>query len=203
MADLKELLGEELGTQVQGILEEKKVNFIVDDKEKPSYIPKQRFDEVIGSKNELKATVGTLSGELENLKKLAKGNGELEAKIEELQKNRTESEEKYNKSLIDNAVKFEAVHNKALDPADLAKFLDYSTLELDEAGNVKGLSEQITNLKENKGYLFEISKQTNNNSPTNPVNVVQVKNLDEQHQQAMKDGNKSQAVALKLKMFNM
>ena len=105
--------------------------------------------------------------------------------------------------MIDNAVKFEAVHNKALDPADLAKFLDYSTLELDEAGNVKGLSEQITSLKENKGYLFEEVKQANNNSPTNPVNVVQVKNLDEQHQQAMKEGRKSEAVALKLKMFNM
>ena len=203
MADLKELLGEELGTQVQGILEEKKVNFIVDDKETPSYIPKNRFDEVIGSKNQLKSQVGELSNELETLKKSAKGNDELVAQIEALQKNSADSQDKYNKSLIDNAVKFEAVHNKALDPADLAKFLDYSTLELDEAGNVKGLSEQITTLKESKGYLFEISKQANNNSPTNPVNVVVQKDLNEQWQEAVKNGNQPLAIALKNKMYNI
>ena len=203
MADLKELLGEELGTQVQSILEEKKVNFIVDDKETPSYIPKNRFDEVIGSKNQLKSQVGELSSELETLKKSAKGNDELIAQIEALQKNSADSQEKYNKSLIDNAVKFEAVHNKALDPADLAKFLDYSTLELDEAGNVKGLSEQITSLKENKGYLFEITKQANNNSPTNPVNVAVSKTADEQYQNAIKNGNMAEAIAIKNNMYNL
>ena len=203
MADLKELLGEELGTQVQSILEEKKVNFIVDDKETPSYIPKNRFDEVIGSKNQLKSQVGELSSELETLKKSAKGNDELIAQIEALQKNSADSQEKYNKSLIDNAVKFEAVHNKALDPADLAKFLDYSTLELDEAGNVKGLSEQITSLKESKGYLFEIAKQANNNSPTNPVNVAVSKTADEQYQNAIKNGNMAEAIAIKNNMYNL
>lgn len=203
MTDLKELLGEELGTQVQGILEEKKVNFIVDDKEKPNFIPKNRFDEVIGSKNQLKTQVGELSSELESLKKSAKGNDELIAQIEALQKNSAESQEKYNKSLIDNAVKFEAVHNKALDPADLAKFLDYSTLELDEAGNVKGLSEQITSLKENKGYLFEVTKQANNNSPTNPVNVVISKTADEQYQNAIKNGNMAEAIAIKNRMYDI
>ena len=51
--DYKEMFGDELGTQIEGIVAEKKINLIVDDKEKPSYIPKSRFDEVIGSKNEL------------------------------------------------------------------------------------------------------------------------------------------------------
>lgn len=203
MADLKELLGEELGTQVQGILEEKKVNFIVDDKEKPSYIPKNRFDEVIGSKNELKSQVGALSNELETLKKSAKGNEELTQAIQDLQNKNNDWESRYNKSLIDNAVKMEALHNKALDPADLSKFLDYNTLELDEAGNVKGLSEQIAELKENKAYLFEITKQANNNSPANPVNVVVQKDLNEQWQEAVKNGNQALAIALKNKMYNL
>ena len=168
-----------------------------------NYIPKQKFDEVTNAKNEFKQQIGNLSGELEGFKKLANGKDDLVAKIEELQKSSADSKDKYDKSLIDNAVKFEAVHNKALDPADLSKFLDYSTLELDEAGNVKGLSEQITSLKENKGYLFEEAKQTNNNSPTNPVNVMVTKDINEQHQQAMKEGRGSEAVALKLKMHNI
>jgi len=198
MENLNEILGEELFNQITEKLGDKKI--VIND---GSYIPKQKFDEIINTKNELKEQNGTLSGELENLKKLAKGNGELEAKIEELQKNSADSQEKYNKSLIDNAVKFEAVHNKALDPADLSKFLDYSTLELDEAGNVKGLNEQITSLKENKGYLFEISKQTNNNSPTNPVNVVVSKTADEQYQNAIKNGNMAEAIAIKNRMYDI
>ena len=201
--DYKEIFGEELGTQIETVITEKNLNLIIDDKEKPNFIPKNRFDEVIGSKNQLKSQVGELSSELESLKKSAKGNDDLIAQIEALQKNSADSQDKYNKSLIDNAVKFEAVHNKALDPADLAKFLDYSTLELDEAGNVKGLSEQITSLKENKSYLFEISKQANNNSPTNPVNVVVQKDLNEQWQEAVKNGNQPLAIALKNKMYNI
>ena len=199
----KEIFGEELWSQIETVASEKNVNFMVDNKEDPSYIPKSRFNEVIGSKNELKTQVGALTGELETLKKSAKGNDELISQIEALQKNSADSQDKYNKSLIDNAVKFEAVHNKALDPADLAKFLDYSTLELDESGNVKGLSEQITTLKESKGYLFEISKQANNNSPTNPVNVVVSKSLEEQYQQAVKDGNQVLAIALKNRQYNI
>ena len=201
--DYKEIFGEELGTQIETVITEKNLNLIIDDKEKPNFIPKNRFDEVIGSKNQLKSQVGELSSELESLKKSAKGNDDLIAQIEALQKNSADSQDKYNKSLIDNAVKFEAVHNKALDPADLAKFLDYSTLELDEAGNVKGLSEQITSLKENKGYLFEISKQANNNSPTNPVNVVVQKDLDEQWQEANKNGTQLLAIHLKQKKYGI
>ena len=203
MADLKELLGEELGTQVQSILEEKKVNFIVDDKENPSYIPKARFDELIGSKNQYKTQASELTGELETLKKSAKGNAELEAQIEALQKIGLESQIKNDKMTIDNAIKFEAIRQKAHNPESIKKYVDYSTLEVLEDGSVKGITEQFAGFKESDAYLFEDTKQTNNNSPTNPVNVVIAKDINEQHQQAMKEGNKSQAVALKLKMFNM
>lgn len=203
MADLKEVLGEELATQVEGALADKNVNLILDDKEKPAYIPKDRFNEVIGAKNELKATVGALSGELETLKKSAKGNEELTNAIQELQNKNTEWEKKYNKSLIENAVKMQALHHKALDPSDLAKFLDYTTLQLDEDGNVKGLKEQIDGLKESKAYLFEQDKKANNNNATNPTNVVIQKDIEEQYQDAVKAGNRTLAIALKNKMFNI
>jgi len=199
--DYKEMFGEELGTQLETVVNEKNINLIVDDKEKPSFIPKSRFDEVIGSKNELKTQVGALSNELESLKKSAKGNDELTQAIQELQNKNNDWEDRYNKSLIDNAVKMEALHNKALDPADLSKFLNYSELTLDEAGNVKGLSEQITQLKENKAYLFEAMKQANNNSPANPVNVTMQKDLNEQYEDAVRNNNTALAIALKNKMF--
>jgi len=198
MADLNELLGEELFNQVSEKLGDTKL--IIND---GNYIPKQKFDEVIGSKNEFKSQVGQLTSELEALKKSAKGNEEFEQAIQKLQDRNNEWESKYNKTLIDNAVKMEALHNKALDPSDLAKFLDYNELSLDEAGNVKGLKEQIDGLRETKAYLFEQDKKVNNNNAANPTNVVVQKSLDEQYQEAVKAGNRTLAIALKNKMFNL
>ena len=201
--DYKEIFGEELGTQVETVITEKKLNLIIDDKEKPNFIPKQRLDEVIGSKNELKTQVGALSVELEALKKSAKGNEELTLAIEQLQSKNTDWESKYNKTLIENAVKMEALHHKALDPTDLSKFIDFDNVTLDDGGSVKGLTEQIAALKEAKAYLFDGEKVTNNNSPSNPTNVVVVKNIDEQYQEAVKSGNQVLAIHLKNKMYNI
>ena len=76
--DYKEIFGEELGTQIETVITEKNLNLIIDDKEKPNFIPKARFDEVIGSKNQYKTQASELTSELETLKKSAKGNAELE-----------------------------------------------------------------------------------------------------------------------------
>ena len=201
--DFKEVFGEELAAQIEGVVKEKGVNLIIDDKEKPNFIPKDRFNEVIGSKNELKTQVSELTNQLDTLKKSAKGNDDLVAKIEELQNNSVDAQNRYNKSLIDNAIKMEAIGNKAIDPKDLAKFLDYTTLKLDDDGNVEGLGDQFLALKESKPYLFEAEKTANNNNASNPTNVVVQKNLDEQYQEALKNGNQTLAIALKNRMFNI
>ena len=201
--DFKEIFGEELAGQIEGIVTEKGLNLIVDNKEKPNFIPKSRFDEVIGSKNELKTQVSELGSQLDSLKKSAKGNDDLVAKIEELQNNSVDAQNRYNKSLIDNAIKMEAIGNKAIDPKDLAKFLDYTTLKLDDEGNVEGLGDQFLALKESKPYLFEVEKPANNNNAANPTNVVVQKNLDEQYQEALKNGNQPLAIALKNRMYNI
>lgn len=165
--DYKEIFGEELGTQIETVVTEKGVNLIVDNKDKPNYIPKARFDEVIGSKNELKSQVSELTSQLEGLKKSAKGNDELTKQIEELQGKNSEWEKKYQSEILENAVKFKALQEKARDISDLTKFIDMSKLEFGEDGAVKGLDEQINYLKENKSYLFE-SSQPQNNTPANP-----------------------------------
>ena len=167
--DFKEIFGEELGTQVESIATEKKLNLIVDNKENPGYIPKNRFDEVIGSKNELKTQVGELSNQLETLKKSAKGNEELTKTIEELQNKNGEWSKMYHRNVVENAVKFKGLQSKANDISDLLKFIDFDKLEVTESGDVNGLDEQIASLKENKAYLFESSDlQTKNKTPMNP-----------------------------------
>lgn len=85
--DLKEILGEELYSQVKEKLGDKKI--MVDD---GNFIPKDRFNEVNNQKKELKEQVDTLnntlktnSKELEKLKASAEGNEELQKQLQEYQ----------------------------------------------------------------------------------------------------------------------
>lgn len=201
--DYKELFGEELGTQLEQIATEKKINLIVDDKEKPTYIPKSRLDEVIGVRNELKTQVGELTNQLEELKKASNGNEELTTKITELQTKNTEWENKYKSSLLENAIKLQAIQNKAKDPTDLHKFLDASKLEITEDGSIKGLQEQLDTLKESKKYLFDESTKTitGTNPPNNNNVTTEEGKLKDAYNQALKEGNLALAISLKNKLF--
>jgi hypothetical protein len=200
----KEIFGEEVWAKVEATVKEKGLNLILDNKEKPEYIPKNRFDEIIGSKNELKTQVSELSTQLETLKKAAKGNDELTKTIEELQKKNGDWEGKYKSTLLESAIKINAMKEKAKDPSDLIKFLDASKLEIDDQGNVKGLEDQLKVLKESKPYLF--GETIPGNPPPNPPNggngtKTEEQQLEEQRIEAVKNGNNALAVACKNKLF--
>jgi len=203
--EYKEVFGEELATQIETIIKEKGLNLIVDSKEKPAFIPKSRFDEVIGSKNELKTQVSELTNNLETLKKSAQGNEELTKAIQELQSKNGEWETRYKKSLIENTVKFKALQEKAKDTQDLLKFLDYDKLELDPNGDVKGIDEQIKALKENKAYLFDTVDTTKNNNPLNPPNAGGNKlSLKDKYNEAYLEVSKNpNNTALLQRLFNL
>jgi hypothetical protein len=201
----KEIFGEEVWGKIEATVKEKGLNLILDNKEKPEYIPKNRFDELIGSKNELKAQVSELSAQLEGLKKSAKGNEELTKTIEELQKKNGDWEGKYKNTLLESAIKIKAMAEKAKDAGDLVKFLDTSKLEIQEDGNVKGLDDQIKILKESKGYLFDVGAST---PPPNPANgggntKTEEQQLIEGHAEALKNGNMPLAIALKNKLISL
>jgi len=198
----KEIFGD-LWEQVQSISKEKGINLIVDSKEKPEYIPKSRFDEVIGSRNELKTQAGELSSQLELLKKSATGNEVFTKQIEELQKNNSDWENKYKSSLLESSIKIKAVVEKAKDAGDLMKFLDTSKLEIAEDGTVKGLDDQIAKLKESKPYLFDLGK-SNTGAGANPANTTGTKTEEQElidaHDAAMKASNMPLAIAIKNKL---
>lgn len=159
--ELNEILGEDLYKQVSEKLGDKKV-FVNDG----TYIPKQKFDEVNTSKNQLKEQVGQLSTQLESLKQSAKGNTELESKITELQKTNKDWETKYQDTLITSALKLEAVKYNAINPEDVLAFVNKANLSISEDGKIKGLTDEFTTLKKNKSYLF---KGITNNPGTNPA----------------------------------
>ncbi len=202
----KEVFGEELWNSIQGVVKEKGVNLILDNKEKPDYIPKSRFDEVIGSKNELKTQVTELSSQLNALKESAKGNETFTKQIEELQSKNGEWESKYKNTLLESAIKLSAVTEKAKDPSDLIRFLDSSKLEIADDGMVKGLDEQITKLKETKSYLFDngVTSTTTGVNPSNTTgNKTDEQQLQDDYAEAMKNGNMPMAIAIKNKLISM
>lgn len=163
MEKLLELLGQELLDQVTEKLGDQKL--IIND---GSYIPKHKFDEINNSKNVLKDQVTDLTRQLESLKKSSKGNEELEKTIEALQATNTDWSNKYQMNILENAVKFKALQEKARDIGDMTKFIDLQAVTMKEDGTVDGLDEQFTELKKNKAYLFESEAPQNNNRPLNP-----------------------------------
>lgn len=147
--DLKELLGEDLHTQVIAKLGDKKV--MLDD---GNFIPKSRFDEVIEQKNTYKTQVDTVNSQLEDLKKKNKDNTELQTQITDWQTKYNQAEGKVKEISLNSAIKLSSIKAGANDPTDILLMLDKSKFEIDESGNVKGLEEQLTALKASKSYLF-------------------------------------------------
>ena len=152
--DLKELLGEELATQVESKLGDKKLGIVNDG----SWLPKSRLDEKIEEIKVLKGEVEEYSNQLNTLKESVKGNEELTNKIQELQalneNTRNEYEAKIKQTQIDVAIKM-ALNGKVHDYDIVKSLINTESIELNENGEVsKGLEEQVKILKESKGFLF-------------------------------------------------
>ncbi|KYG89003.1 hypothetical protein A0U40_13325 [[Bacillus] sp. KCTC 13219] len=121
-------------------------------------IPKERFDEVNNAKKTLDETVKKHESDLEELRKQAKGNEELQATITELQQAnetaKTEYEQQLTNERMSAALKL-SLNGKVHDVDLVAGLIDRNTIELDKDGNVtKGLEEQLKTLQESKSFLF-------------------------------------------------
>ncbi len=160
MEKFKELVGEELYKQVTEKLGDVKVDVL------DGYVPKQRFSTVTTEKADLKNQVDQLTKQLDDLKTSATGNKDLETKIADLQKVNQDWETKYQSTVLNSAIKFEATKHKARNAEDILAFVKREDLKLDESGVVKGLKEQFEDLKKNKAYLFE--EEDTNGGKTKP-----------------------------------
>lgn len=156
MADLKEILGEELFNQVNEKLGDNKIAVVSDG----TWIPKSKFDEINEQKNTYKGQIDTLNGQIKDFEKSAKGNDELLAQIEKFKGDNEALNGKIKDITLDSAIKLGLVNNKAKYADLLAGKIDKSKLQIDDKGNVTGLDEQIKTLHEGYKDLFE---------PTAPV----------------------------------
>ena len=94
--------------------------------------------------------------EIESLQAKVKDPSVAEKEVEKLKAKIASMEAEAKNKQLKDAIQAEATQAKARDVDDLMKFLDMDKVQLDEAGNVTGLKEQIVQLQQDKAYLFEV-----------------------------------------------
>lgn len=128
-----------------------------------NYITKSRFNEIVEKSTQLKAELAERDETLESLQDVNMDG--LEGQIAELEASNQELATDYETQInqlkiqhaLDNQLKSAGVRN----PKATLALLDLEVMELDEEGTIRGLDEQLQELKTNEGYLFEDEKQMN------------------------------------------
>lgn len=157
--DLKQLLGEELFSQVEAKLEGKKI--MIDD---GNFIPKSRFNEVNDAKKDLIKKLAEKDEQFNEISKKYSENKDLASELEKLKNEKAELIEKYENW------KKEKEFNYALDGAlnsakckntkALKALLDMENIKYQD-NKFEGLEEQLKALKESDSYLFEATTPSN------------------------------------------
>ncbi|CEI72936.1 phage scaffolding protein [Romboutsia hominis] len=148
--DLKELLGDDLYSQVTEKLGDKKI--MVDD---GNLIPKSKFEQVNEDKKAYKGQVEKLQTDLEAVRKKAGEVEGLNTVITELKetlkkKDKEIADREFNYSL-DSALK----DAKCKNTKALKALLDMDSIKYQD-GKLDGLENQLNSLKESDSYLFDI-----------------------------------------------
>lgn len=168
MEFLKAILGDELYAQV----EEKINGHNSDDANKDNqirlanlntgeYVSKGDFDGVSTDLTSKTAELEKANALIEDMKKASKGNEDMQGKITDYETQVTALQNELAETKLKSAVKVALLSENAADVDYLTFKLneklsaDGKTLELDENGNVKGLSDRITELKTAYPKMFD------------------------------------------------
>lgn len=154
--DLKELLGEELYSQVTAKLGDKKI--IVDD---GNFISKDIYDKVNDDKKAYKKQVEKLQTDLEDISKKAGEVEGLNTVITDLKQNL----EKKDKEIADREFNYSLDTTlkdaKCKNTKALKALLDMEGIKYQE-GKFEGLEKQLEGLKESDSYLFDLDTAPGN-----------------------------------------
>ena len=139
----------EVELKIKQALEDAGCKIFIDDGKENKYVPKNRLDAKI-------AELAEANTEIESLQTKVKDTSDADKEVEELKAKIASMEAEAKNKQLKDAIQAQATQAKARDVDDLMKFLDMDKVQLDEAGNVTGLKEQIVQLQKDKAYLFEV-----------------------------------------------
>jgi hypothetical protein len=135
----------------------------VGDKSGDAVIPKYRFDEVSKAKAELELKVSELQKEAVSKADFQKKVDELTAELEKTKKGyEAEKTEAKRHELIKVAI-----GEQVVDLDVVNKLLEHEKITFDEKGELKGLDEQIKDLRKSKPFLFKVVEKKVINSQVN------------------------------------
>lgn len=124
-------------------------------------VPRSRLNDKNTEIKELKEELTNRDKQIETLEKSVKQDSELQNELEQLKQTNADWQTKYQESQLNNAIKL-GVAKDANDPNDILAFINKDGLEVQEDGEVKGLDDALSNLRESKPYLFADIKKTGN-----------------------------------------
>lgn len=159
MENLKQLLGEELFSQVEAKLDGKKI--MIDD---GNFIPKSRFNEVNEARKELDKKLKEKDEQFNEISKKYSENKDLASELEKLKNEKKEIIENYEAKIKAN--EFNYALDGALNSAKcknakaLKALLDMESIKYED-NKFEGLEEQLKALKESDSYLFESAAPSN------------------------------------------
>ena len=152
---LKELLGEELYSQVMEKVGDKKIAIVSDG----NWIPKSKFDSVNEERREYKQQVEELNKRLGELQGKLKDNEAATKTIEELKKQIQDKEAELADTRKQNAIKLEVLKARPKDVTDILPHIKADLVAI-EGETVTGLKEQLEALQKDKPYLFAEEEPT-------------------------------------------
>jgi predicted nuclease with TOPRIM domain len=155
----KKTLGEEEGQKAYDKIKgNAEYSLIVDEKAKPKWIPKERFDQVNTEKNDYKKQVTDRDAQISNLKEEYKDVDGLKDKLSTLEKDNKAQKETYEKQLneisFSNALDKKLADFKVKDREVVMALLKKENLKLD-GEDIIGLKDQLEGIKKDRDYLFE------------------------------------------------
>ena len=162
MENLKEILGEELFSQVEAKLDGKKL--MVDD---GNFIPKSRFNEVNQAKKDLLNQLKEKDEQFNEISKKYSENKDLVNELETLRNEKASLIEEYENKI--KATEFNYALDSALNSAKckntkaLKALLDIDSIKYQD-GKLEGLESQLNALKESDSYLFDGTVPANTGS---------------------------------------
>lgn len=130
---------------------------------------KEKVDSLTSERDNLKQQVSDRDGQLDDLRKNAGKNEELEAKIKQLQEDNKTNATKYQNELAakEKSFKIEGALRdaKAKNVKAVISLIDTDKVSVKKDGTLDGLTDQIDAVKKSDGYLFDSEK------PKNRINI--------------------------------
>ncbi|PIO83551.1 hypothetical protein BSQ39_08230 [Loigolactobacillus backii] len=134
---------------------------------------KSATDEATKASDDLKAQLGERDDQLKELSKATTDSKELQDQIAKLQDANKQATTDYQTKLAgakkDSAIQLALRDNKARDAKAVLPFLDTEKIELDAKGSLKGLDDQLKQVKTDKAFLFESDEPAKPKEP--PINI--------------------------------